>query len=421
MICEVLSAIAILAALWWSFSRKQLKTVHGNVQPGFEAVQRKFSAMVQQDNEGAALAVLHRGQVVVHLFGGYANREKNQSWNEDTMAVAYSTTKIWAGLTSAILAGRGLLNYDEKVSTFWPEFTENGKGDATVRDILDHRAGLITFGREFGLEEANDLDAMSTLIEAATPHWSPGSCRGYHALTYGFLVDQVIRRLHPKGYTIQQIYQEEIWEQGIDFSIGSGNLDERRIAHIANPSVLQSIIAHARKPLKFLNALKCHFSRGGLDLMSASYPYFLGIMRMDSMPYNDPAVRRLPSLSCLGIGTAVGFAKAIHQVFKKHMIPDSVWKILSEPTATEEDIVLAEEKSFGHGFIYARHPVRKEDWIIRIIGNGLQIVEMDVQDEVITVMLRNGLRAGEDGLEEFEDMSKTIFQLVRDRKCVSQE
>ncbi|KAK6023476.1 hypothetical protein OSTOST_10738 [Ostertagia ostertagi] len=112
----------------------------------------------------------------------------------------------------------------------------------------------------------------------------------------------------------------------------------------------------------------------------------------DSIPYNDPAVRRLPLISCMGIGTALGFAQAIHQVFKKNMIPDSIRKIISEPTATEEDIVLAEEKSFGHGFIYARHPFRKE---------------------VITVMLRNGLRAGEDGLEEFEDISKTIFQVVR--------
>ncbi|KAK6047423.1 hypothetical protein COOONC_15073 [Cooperia oncophora] len=116
----------------------------------------------------------------------------------------------------------------------------------------------------------------------------------------------------------------------------------------------------------------------------------------------------------MGIGTALGFARAVHQVFKRNMIPDSIRNILSEPTATEEDIVLAEEKSFGHGFIYTRHPVRKEDWIIRIIGNGLQIVEMDMKDEVITVMLRNGLRAGDDGLDEFEDISRTIFQLLRD-------
>nr|CDJ84769.1 Beta-lactamase domain-containing protein 2 [Haemonchus contortus] len=139
-------------------------------------------------------------------------------------------------------------------------------------------------------------------------------------------------------------------------------------------------------------------------------------MRMDSIPYNDPAVRALPIVSCMGIGTALGFAQAIHQVFKKNLISDSIWKILSEPTATEEDIVLAEEKSFGHGFIYAHHPVRKEDWVIRIIGNGLQVVEMDVKDEVITVMLRNGLRAGEDGLEEYEDISRTILQLVRDQQ-----
>ncbi|KAK6038103.1 hypothetical protein COOONC_24392 [Cooperia oncophora] len=81
------------------------------------------------------------------------------------MAIAYSTTKIWAGLTSAILAGRGLLHYDEKVSSFWPEFAKNGKGSTTIRDVLDHRAGLITFHKEFGVEEAKDLDVVSGLIE----------------------------------------------------------------------------------------------------------------------------------------------------------------------------------------------------------------------------------------------------------------
>ncbi|KAK6023475.1 hypothetical protein OSTOST_10737, partial [Ostertagia ostertagi] len=82
-------------------------------------------------------------------------------------------------------------------------------------------AGLITFGREFGLEEAEDSDVIRELIETATPHWTPGSHRGYHALTYGFLVDQIIRRLHPKGYPVPKIYKEEIWEEGVDFFIGS--------------------------------------------------------------------------------------------------------------------------------------------------------------------------------------------------------
>nr|CDJ86550.1 Beta-lactamase-related domain containing protein [Haemonchus contortus] len=250
MIWELLLALAVLVLLWRIFSPKRTIKLHGEVHPGFEKVREKFSAMIQQDNEGASLAVLHRGEALVHLFGGYANRTTNQHWSYDTLAIAYSTTKIWAGLTSAILAGRGLLHYDEKVSTFWPGFAKNGKGNTTIRDILDHRAGLITFGREFGLEEAKNPDALSALVEEATPHWTPGEHRGYHALTYGFLVDQLIRRLHPKGYSVPQIYEEEIWERGIDFYIGSGNLNQNRIAHVSNPSILQSFIAHIKKPLK---------------------------------------------------------------------------------------------------------------------------------------------------------------------------
>ncbi|PIO76459.1 hypothetical protein TELCIR_01465 [Teladorsagia circumcincta] len=221
MFWQALFAVAVVVVLWWKFSRKRTIKLHGEVHPSFEHVREKFSAMIQQDNEGAALAVLHQGKVVVHLFGGYANRENNQPWIEDTMAIAYSTTKIWAALTSAILAGRGLLHYDENprpelpqitlphrnlkfdldrlinasligddcvardaaVTTFWPGFGKNGKGNTTIRDVLDHRAGLITFGREFGLEEAKDSDALTELIETTQlrAHLSlkPNSKPGY--------------------------------------------------------------------------------------------------------------------------------------------------------------------------------------------------------------------------------------------------
>ncbi|VDM57892.1 unnamed protein product [Angiostrongylus costaricensis] len=206
--------------------------------------------MLQDDRDGASLAILWKGKVIANLYGGYADREANRLWEENTMAIAYSTTKIWAGLTAAILASRGLLYYDEKVSSFWPEFAQNGKHNITVRDVLDHRAGLITFGREFIIEEAADSKAVSALIEEAVPHWTPGSSRGYHALTYGFLIDEIVRRLDPINRTVAEIYSEEIWKEGIDFQIGSRNMDERLIARVSNPSIVESIIAHVKRPMK---------------------------------------------------------------------------------------------------------------------------------------------------------------------------
>ncbi|RCN52655.1 hypothetical protein ANCCAN_01031 [Ancylostoma caninum] len=106
-------ALGVLWCYW--YTRKQPVELHGYTHPRFEAVRKMFRDMIQSDREGAAMAVLHKNELVVDLYGGYADRKSNKLWTKDTMAVAFSTTKIWAGLTAAILASRGLLQYDMKV------------------------------------------------------------------------------------------------------------------------------------------------------------------------------------------------------------------------------------------------------------------------------------------------------------------
>ncbi|VDL73303.1 unnamed protein product [Nippostrongylus brasiliensis] len=232
------------------------------------------------------------------------------------------------------------------------------KGDIHL-DRRRFEAGLLTFGKDFELEEAKDIEFMSKLIEQATPLWPPGSTRAYHPLTYGFLVDQLVTRLDPKHRTVAQFYREEIWKTGIDFSIGSEGLNRDSIAKICDPSTSQSVMAHAWRPLRsmvelryfrFLYTFWKHITSGGLAMTAANYPSFLGIMGKDPIPYNDPAIRALPLVSCMGIGTAAGFAKAVHQVIK-----------------------------------------------------------------IITVMLRNGLRPGDDGMAQFEKISASIFETILEK------
>ncbi|WKY00165.1 hypothetical protein Q1695_014768 [Nippostrongylus brasiliensis] len=166
---------------------------------------------------------------------------------------------------------------------------------------------------------------------------------------------------------------------------------------------------------RFLYTFWKHITSGGLAMTAANYPSFLGIMGKDPIPYNDPAIRALPLVSCMGIGTAAGFAKAVHQVIKKKLIPEKLWNVINKPIATEHDMVLLKDMSFGHGFFYHPHPVTKEEWIIRIVGNGLQVVEMDRENEIITVMLRNGLRPGDDGMAQFEKISASIFETILEK------
>ncbi|VDN22995.1 unnamed protein product, partial [Cylicostephanus goldi] len=299
------------------------------------------------------------------------------------------------------------------VSTFWPKFGRHGKENITVRDVLDHKAGLITFGREFCVDEAKNSELISKLIEEAEPLWTPGTKRGYHALSYGFLVDEMLKRLHPEKHSISEIYEEEIWRQGITFHIGRRpTTSQHSLAVITNAPAWKSILSYLRRPLRFAHLVWNHY-KYDVDLKSANYPYFLAIMRRDIMPYNDASVTELPLVSVMGVGTAEGFARAVHEVFKKGLISDKIWNLIRSPTGADEDIVLSNHKPYGHGFSYAPHPVHKKEWTIRFIGNGLQVVEVDRRDEIIIVMLRNGLRAGDDGEQEYERIAETVIKLAQ--------
>ena len=117
--------------------------IHGSVAPGFEEVEAEFRRNFrEQDELGAACAVYHGGQKVVDLWGGYRDLERSEPWQEDTLVLVYSTTKGLAGMAVAVAHSRGLLDYDERVSSYWPEFAQGGKENITVRQLLSHQAGL---------------------------------------------------------------------------------------------------------------------------------------------------------------------------------------------------------------------------------------------------------------------------------------
>uniref|UniRef100_A0A1I7X985 Beta-lactamase domain-containing protein n=1 Tax=Heterorhabditis bacteriophora TaxID=37862 RepID=A0A1I7X985_HETBA len=139
-----LQYILILVLAVWLNTEKKTDHVElrGSCNQHFHEVKEKFSAMIQNDRDGAALTVLLNGKMVVNLYGGYSDRSSEKVWNSDTMTLAYSSTKIWAGLVAAILASQGHLNYDRRITSFWPEFGRNSKEDLTIRDVLDHRVSL---------------------------------------------------------------------------------------------------------------------------------------------------------------------------------------------------------------------------------------------------------------------------------------
>lgn len=204
--------------------------VHGTVAPGWEAVQEAFAENLASGEEvGAAAAVYHHGHKVVDVWGGTFDVAGTQEYGEDTLQLVFSTTKGVTAIAVAQCVERGLLDYDAPVSSYWPEFAAAGKGEATVAQLLSHQCGLYTVDGDITLAEALDWDTVTSRLAATAPRWEIGTAHGYHAVTYGWLAGELVRRV--TGRSIGQYVQDEIVSPlGAELWIGLPEEHEPRVS-----------------------------------------------------------------------------------------------------------------------------------------------------------------------------------------------
>ena len=180
----------------------------GRCDDEFREVADVFRNQIAHTDGGASVAVYHRGRLVVDLWGGLRTPQ-GDPWGRDTLAMCWSTTKGVTATCAHVLADRGELDYDERVATYWPEFAQNGKGDITVRQVLSHSAGLHRFGTIIDhSSKILDWEYMTDALARAKPAYEPGTSVGYHALTFGWLVGELVLRI--SGIPIEEFLQKEI-------------------------------------------------------------------------------------------------------------------------------------------------------------------------------------------------------------------
>lgn len=189
--------------------------IHGRVEPEFRGLTEALSRQLTRSGGGAAVAVYYQGQCVADIWGGVRDAG-GQPWERDTLSVSFSTTKGVTSTALHMLVDRGLVDYDAPVARYWPEFAQSGKASITVRQLMSHQAGL--YGLTDLVIRADDLldwDLMVSRLEQAAPAHVPGRYSAYHALTYGFLVGEIVRRV--SGQSFSQFIQAEIAEPlGLD-------------------------------------------------------------------------------------------------------------------------------------------------------------------------------------------------------------
>jgi CubicO group peptidase (beta-lactamase class C family) len=223
--------------------------IHGHVDARFEGVRAAFAANFANDGDvGASFCATMDGEIVVDLWAGVADADTGRPWERDTIVNVYSTTKTMCALTALLLADRGELDFARPVAHYWPEFAAAGKADVTVAMLMSHSAGLSGFKEKVAKGDLYDWEKITGLLAAQEPYWQPGTAPGYHAMTQGYLVGEVIRRI--SGHTPGTVFRTEIAEPlGADFHIGLPESEDDRVATLIPPPPGQGIADMTDRPL----------------------------------------------------------------------------------------------------------------------------------------------------------------------------
>jgi len=214
--------------------------IHGHCDPRFTSVKDAFARGFEVESDlGAAFAATVDGRFVVDIWGGYADVAKTRPWEQDTIVNVWSTTKAMTALCALILVDRGQLDLDAPVAFYWPEFAQAGKEKIPVRYLLSHTSGLAGFEVPITTEDLYDWDRTVGLLAAQKPWWEPGTASGYHSMTFGHLIGEVVRRI--TGKSLGTFFREEVAVPlGADFHIGLPSEYDDRVAELIPPPVLKA-------------------------------------------------------------------------------------------------------------------------------------------------------------------------------------
>jgi len=213
-------------------------TIQGEVAAGFEAVRAAFAANFERPGDfaevGAAVAVYRRGACVVDLRGGFADRARTRPWARDTLVNVWSATKGATAAAVARLVDQGRIAYGQLVAEVWPDFAQAGKASVTIGQVMSHQAGLPGFAEPTRLEEIYDWAGCIARLERQAPAWPPGTLTSYHAMTFGFLAGEIVRRvsgLSPGAFIAREI----AGPLGADIHVGLPEALEPRVAETLGP------------------------------------------------------------------------------------------------------------------------------------------------------------------------------------------
>ncbi|KAJ6013413.1 hypothetical protein N7540_008004 [Penicillium herquei] len=377
-----------------------MSEAHGTYDPVLKSVRDLLNQRLSSGAElGASLYVDIDGKSVLDLWGGYADEAKTRPWEEDTVTPVWSCSKVITNLAALILIDRGLLDPNENVAKYWPEFAVNGKENIKVSHVLSHAAGLPAWEAPITSEDVYDWKGATERLANQAPWWTPGEGSGYHLTSQGHLVGEIIRRV--TGKPIEQFVAEEITRPlGVDFTYG---LPEEKWSHSADPL--------RPPPLPF----------EGLDPTSIPARAIIG-SPLPAELSTTPGFRKAVIPASNGFSNARGLARIGSMVSlggiveNIHVLKPSTLDKLFEEQTNGVDQIIFEHVRFGLGVALADS--RTRSWIPE--GNicfwggwGGSIIIMDRERRMtIGYAMNNMCAIGTLGNDSTEAYVKEIYHIV---------
>lgn len=215
-----------------------MAAVQGRCSERFEPLRQLFESLLKSDADlGASLALTVDGRFEVDLWGGWADEARTRPWGEDTVVNVWSSTKTMTALAAMLLVDRGELDVDAPIARYWPEFAAAGKQAITLAQVLSYTSGVSGWDTPVVLDDLYDWERSTARLAAQAPWWAPGTASGYHALSSGHLVGEVVRRITGRG--LKAFFAEEIARPlGADFHIGLPESERHRCSPVVPPPPL---------------------------------------------------------------------------------------------------------------------------------------------------------------------------------------
>jgi CubicO group peptidase (beta-lactamase class C family) len=354
--------------------------IQGTCEAKFDGVRRALSNSLDAGTDvGASVAVFLHGEPVVDIWGGHVDAAKSKPWESDTITNVWSTTKTMTFICALMLADRGQLDFHAPVATYWPEFGDAGKEHVEVCHLMGHTAGLSGWEEPITMEQLADWELCTRLLAAQKPWWEPGTASGYHAVTQGYLIGEVVRRI--TGDSIGTWFAREVAAPlGADFHIGLPESEDGRVSNVLPPPPID------------VNNL-------GMEVTELLGKTFLNPL-LDASAAHNAWWRRaeIPAANGQGNARSVAMVQSIiagrGQARGVRLLSAEATDVIFETQADGTDLVLGVPLRFGMGYGLGTDVMPLGPRACYWGGYGGSLIVMDQDAELTVCYVMNRMEAG---------------------------